>query len=352
MQKLSDYNYHLPPQRIAQHPVDPRDHSRLMVVARAGGAVSHHHFKDLPSLLHPGDLLVTNNTRVVPARMLGRKASGGKIEALALNMNESRRGGGPHTLLLECLIKASKAPRPGTTVIFDTGIEARIVEGGEGRYTLAFDHQGDSLSLLERIGEVPLPPYIRRENRPGDNTDRDTYQTIYATEHGAIAAPTAGLHFTPQLLTRLAQTGVETVSLTLHVGYGTFEPVRVDTIEKHRMHAESVTITPAAADRINAAKAQGRRIVAVGTTSVRALEWAAHRQDRLQARQDRCDLFIYPGYTFKMVDAMITNFHLPQSTLLMLVSAFCGRQHILAAYREAVAQHYRFYSYGDAMLIQ
>ena len=352
MQKLSEYHYHLPPQRIAQHPVDPRDHSRLMVVARAGGAVSHHRFKELPLLLQPGDLLVTNNTRVVPARMLGRKASGGKIEALALNMNESRRGDDPHTLLLKCLIKASKSPRPGTTLFFDKGIEARIVEGGDGHYTLAFDHQGDSLSLLERIGQVPLPPYIHRKNGPANNTDRYTYQTVYATEHGAIAAPTAGLHFTPQLLTRLAQTSIETVSLTLHVGYGTFEPVRVEAIEKHHMHAESVTITPAAADRINAAKAQGRRIVAVGTTSVRALEWAAHRQGRLKARQDRCDLFIYPGLAFIMGDAMITNFHLPQSTLLMLVSAFAGRQHILAAYREAVAQHYRFYSYGDAMLIQ
>jgi S-adenosylmethionine:tRNA ribosyltransferase-isomerase len=352
LHKLSDYHYHLPPQRIAQHPVEPRDHSRLMVVQRAGRGVSHFHFKDLPTLLKPGDLLVTNNTRVLPARIVGRKASGGKIEALALSAAHACSGGNQGTVRLECLVKASKAPRPDTLLIFDKGIEAQVVTGSDGRYTLAFNYPGDSLSLLEQIGQVPLPPYIRRDNGHGKSADRDTYQTVYATKNGAIAAPTAGLHFTPQLLARLSQVGIETVAITLHVGYATFEPVRVEMIDQHRMHAESVTITHSAADHINAAKAQGRRIVAVGTTSVRALEWAADGHSQLQARQGECELFIYPGYTFKMVDAMITNFHLPQSTLLMLVSAFADRQRILTVYRQAVAEGYRFYSYGDAMLIE
>jgi S-adenosylmethionine:tRNA ribosyltransferase-isomerase len=294
-------------------------------------------------LLVPGDVLVLNNTQVVAGRLLGRKASGGKVEALILDYAE-----GMQHNRFNCLLKASKRPKPGSRLHFENGLDARVIEVAENRALLTFEGPGEIETLLEAAGHVPLPPYIRRGDTPDD---RQTYQTVYAAAKGAIAAPTAGLHFTPSLLAHLARQGVEIVFLTLHVGYGTFVPVRVDDIRDHRMHAEAFTVPAQTARTVNQAKAQGRRVIAVGTTSVRTLEFCADDQGRLSERSGWCDLFIYPGYHFKLIDGMITNFHLPQSTLLMLVAAFARRDVILDAYAEAVRQRYRFFSYGDAMAI-
>ncbi len=343
MFRLSDYDYELPDALIAQQPAAQRDHSRLLRLERLTGRVGHRRFDDVVELLAAGDVLVRNNTRVIPGRLLGRKETGGQVEALILDYAQ-----GAAQKIFTCLVKASKRPKPGTRLVFDQGLTATVVALQERTCSLAFEGDVDFEQVLERIGHVPLPPYIRR----GDtDTDQRTYQTVYASQKGAIAAPTAGLHFTPELLARLQAKGVTIVDVTLHVGYGTFLPVEADDIRAHRMHAEWFSLPAATAAAVNAAKERGRRVVAVGTTCVRTLEYCADEHGLLGARSGECDLFIYPGYTFKIVDAMITNFHLPKSTLLMLVSAFAGRENILAAYADAVRDGYRFYSYGDAMLI-
>ena len=349
MHSLTDYDYELPAELIAQKATDRRDHSRLLRLERATGAVSHHRFDAIEGFLCAGDVLVVNDTAVVKARLLGRKESGGKVEVLLMDYAGGSRQGGPSRFTCECLVKSSKPSRPGTRLLFDNGLSGRIIAAGGGTCRVEFSGDGDFDAALERVGHVPLPPYIRRADLPAD---RFAYQTVYAAVRGAVAAPTAGLHFTPELLSRLRAQGVVIVPITLHIGYGTFAPVRVEDIREHRMHAERFTIPAATAAAINAARANDNRVVAVGTTAVRTLEVAADEAGSVIAGSDCCELFIYPGFRFKVVDAMITNFHLPKSTLLMLVSAFAGRENILNAYREAVAERYRFYSYGDAMLIE
>ncbi len=352
---LEDYAYVLPEDRIAQKPCDRRDASRLLRLGRSTGAVSHHVFGELPGFITPGDVLVVNDTKVIPGRLLGRKDTGGKAEVLILSYAESLAAQeAPEEFYCTCLVKCSKKPRVGSMLYFDEGLRAEIVAPESDHYRLKFTCDGDFDTILNRTGRVPLPPYIHRSARDSgaSSADSASYQTVYAAAKGAIAAPTAGFHFTPDLMLRLKEKNVRIVALTLHVGYGTFIPVRVSDIRKHRMHHETFRIGADAATAINDAKASGHRVIAVGTTSVRTLEYCADANGTLAPRAGSCDLFIYPGYRFKVVDAMITNFHLPRSTLLMLVSAFAGRNHILEAYAEAIASGYRFYSYGDAMLIE
>jgi len=352
MFSLNDYDYSLPPERIAQHPASNRDQARLMVMNRHTGALRHQRFDDLPALLAPGDLLVVNNTRVVPVRLFGRKATGGKVEILILDYPGGlRRLETEGAFVSECLVKASKKPAPGTRLLFGDDLAAEILASDEERHVLKFTSRESFTTVLERIGVMPLPPYIKRPDPTATPADRADYQTVYAAENGAVAAPTAGLHFTPELMKALENRGITVAALTLHVGYGTFVPVRVDDIRHHRMHAEYCRVPPQVAETVNRQRARGGRIVAVGTTSVRTLEYAAAPDGRLRPMEGANDLFIYPGYRFRVVDAMITNFHLPQSTLLMLVSAFAGRDPILRAYREAIRERYRFFSYGDGMLI-
>jgi S-adenosylmethionine:tRNA ribosyltransferase-isomerase len=352
MYTLQDYDYALPEELIAQSPAQTRDQARLMAMNRRTGAIGHYRFQDLPGLLTPHDLLVVNNTRVVPARLFGHKSTGGKVEVLILDY-----AGGLQRLetegafTSECLVKASKKPKPGTRLHFGDDLSAEIVALQGDIHTVTFSSAQPFEATLAKIGVLPLPPYIKRAAPAENRHDRHDYQTIYASENGAVAAPTAGLHFTPGLMQAIDALGIPVVALTLHVGYGTFLPVRVTDIRDHRMHAERFTVSPTVAETVNRHKAQGGRIVAVGTTSVRTLEYATGADGQLRAMEGQNDLYIYPGYRFRMVDAMITNFHLPQSTLLMLVSAFAGRQAILAGYREAVEQGYRFFSYGDGMLI-
>lgn len=342
---LSDFDYDLPFELIAQEPESERSASRLLVVDRLSGQFAHHRFSDVVHFLPPDCLLVLNDTRVFPARLRGRKESGGSIEVLLLH----RVGGAEETW--EVLCKGAQNMRAGARLLFAPELSARwLSPPQEGRGTLRFFPQGDFQPLLERLGEVPLPPYIKRQPE-ARITDRDRYQTVYARHPGAVAAPTAGLHFTEDLLTVLRQRGIEIVFLTLHVGIGTFQPVRVEQVEAHKMEEEEYEISAAVAEGINTAKAAGRKIVAVGTTTTRALESACTSEGTVQAGRRHTDLFIYPGYRFRAIDGLITNFHLPRSTLLLLVSAFAGRDLILNAYAEAVSQRYRFYSYGDAMLI-
>jgi S-adenosylmethionine:tRNA ribosyltransferase-isomerase len=340
---LTDYHYDLPEGLIAQRPMTQRDQSRLMCLERSSGRFSHGRFGDLVDLLRPGDLLVLNNTRVIPGRLLGRKESGGKVEALILDYAQGVRKG-----IVECMIKASKRPSPGSRLIFEQGLEARVLSVNSRTCHLEFSGPAALEEALDAIGHVPLPPYIQRSD---DTRDRCTYQTVYARHKGAVAAPTAGLHFTLEMLDRLSRKGVALGFVTLHVGYGTFVPVRVDDIRHHEMHAEWFSLEAETAAAVNKAKDGGGRVVAVGTTCVRTLEFCAADDGRVAPQKGMCDLFIYPGYRFKAVDAMLTNFHLPQSTLLMLVSAFAGRTSVLRAYAEAVREEYRFFSYGDAMLI-
>ena len=353
MYALTDYNYDLPEALIAQKPADCRDGSNLMVLDRHSGKLVHHRFDELGQFLVPGDVMVINNTAVIPAKLVGRKDSGGKAEVLVCNFSANGNPRIPQNRrVYECLVKAAKPLKPGSSLYFDEGLTAKVMERCNGTYFIQFNTQADFEALLDRIGRVPLPPYIRRSPKlapPCD--DRAAYQTVYASEKGAIAAPTAGLHFTDGLLEKLKASGIVIVSLTLHVGYGTFLPVRARDIRSHRMHAESYSIPAQTADTINSARKAGQRVVAVGTTSVRTLEYASDSAGYVRAESGRCDLFIYQGYRFKVVDAIITNFHLPQSTLLMLVSAFAGRENVLNAYQEAIKRKYRFYSYGDAMLI-
>jgi S-adenosylmethionine:tRNA ribosyltransferase-isomerase len=353
MYSLNDYNYELPADLIAQQPVDQRDRSRLLSLERQSGRVSHAIFRNIGDHFAAGDVLVLNNTAVVPGRLAGHKETGGRVEVLISDF-----AGGQKSIeesgnfICRCLVKASKRSSPGTWFRFDEGLKAEVLDAGNGDYRLKFYSDGNFETLLDRIGQVPLPPYIKRDSGEMSGCDDKTsYQTVYARAKGAVAAPTAGLHFTRNLLADLRAAGVQLVEITLHVGYGTFLPVRAADIRRHRMHAESFTISARAAEMINAARADGKRVVSVGTTCVRTLEYAADSNGEIQAGHGSCDLFIYPGYRFKAIDAMITNFHLPRSTLLMLVSAFAGRQNVLNAYREAIRQRYRFYSYGDAMFI-
>ena len=353
MFSLEKYHYELPSELIAQHPEVERDRSHLLVLDRQSGGLSHHVFRDLDRLLKPDDVLVIHDTAVIPGRLHGRKDSGGKVEILISDFADGCKADtAPGEFVCECLVKAAKRPRPGTWFYFEQGLKAEVVASRNGTHTLKFISEADFEKLLYRIGEIPLPPYIRRGFRPeSQQDDRTAYQTVYAAEKGAIAAPTAGLHFTKRLLDRLKTKGVKIVSITLHVGYGTFLPVRVADIRKHKMHSERFSIPRASAELLNTARAAGKRVVAVGTTCVRTLEYASDEDGKVTPGSGRCNLFIYPGYRFKAVDAMITNFHLPQSTLLMLVSAFAGREKVLKAYREAISKRYRFYSYGDAMFI-
>ncbi len=337
--KLSDFDYSLPESLVAQEPSPERDRSRLMVLNRRSGTTEHRIFSDIDQLLMPGDLLVLNDTRVFPCRLLARKPSGGKAEIFLLSEQERN--------LWEALVKG--AAGPGKRMVLASGEEAEVVgEHADGTRTIRFRGIHDIRDALGKIGMVPLPPYIKRE--PSD-IDRERYQTVYAASEGAVAAPTAGMHFSGGLLKKLAGKGVEFATVTLHVGPGTFQPVRVDRIVEHRMHPEQYAVSHVAAARINRAKAEGRRVIAVGTTSVRTIETVSRITGTVAAGEGRSDLFIYPGFEFKVTDGIITNFHLPKSTLLMLVSAFAGRERVLSAYRTAVVERYRFYSYGDAMLI-
>jgi S-adenosylmethionine:tRNA ribosyltransferase-isomerase len=342
---LSDFDYELPPELIAQEPVAERTNARLLMVDRSSGRLSHHRFADIVRLLPADCLLVLNDTRVFPARLRGRKETGGAIEVLLL-----RRAKGEGETW-EVLCKGGQNIRPHSRVFFSAELIGQWIEAPTaGRGVVRFTCQGDFFSELERIGETPLPPYIKR-GVSGKADDRERYQTVYARQIGAVAAPTAGLHFTKALLSELRLRGVETAFVTLHVGIGTFQPVRVQHVEHHKMEEEEYHLSEQGVERINVAKRSGRKVIAVGTTTTRTLESAASEDGTVHAGHHRTNLFIYPGYRFKVIDGLITNFHLPRSTLLLLVAAFAGRELILKAYAEAVAQRYRFYSYGDAMLI-
>jgi S-adenosylmethionine:tRNA ribosyltransferase-isomerase len=349
MFSLADYDYDLPDKLIAQKPSSRRDHSRLLRLERSTGKVSHYRFDKIARSFSAGDVLVVNDTAVVKARLLGRKETGGRVEVFLLDYAGGSRSGDLRRFACDCLVKSSKPSRPGTRFVFNEGLSGTVVAAGDGTFRVEFTGDEGFDALLDRVGHVPLPPYIRRTDAPADQTAN---QTVYAAVRGAVAAPTAGLHFTPGLLNGLRAIGVAISPITLHVGYGTFAPVRAADIREHRMHAERFSIPAETAAAVHAARNNGKRVVAVGTTAVRALEFAADPQGRIAAGSGSCDLFIYPGFRFKAVDAMITNFHLPKSTLLMLVSAFAGRENILNAYREAVRERYRFYRYGDAMLIE
>jgi S-adenosylmethionine:tRNA ribosyltransferase-isomerase len=344
MYRLEDYDYALPEHLIAQQPLAERDRSRLLGLDRTSGKLHHGRFHELLRYFASGDVLVLNDTRVIPGRLLGRKESGGKIELLIMDYVQGLARGS-----FTCMVKAAKRPAVGSRLFFEPELNARVTGHGDRFCEVVFE--ADPADLMQRllaVGHVPLPPYIRRRDTP---RDRETYQTVYAARGGAIAAPTAGLHFTPALLAQLAEKGVRIVPITLHVGYGTFVPVRVADIRDHQMHAEWFELGEEAAAAVNAARRNGRRVTAVGTTCVRTLEYCAAERGMVAARSGACDLFIYPGYAYKVVDAMITNFHLPKSTLMMLVSAFAGRETIMRAYAEAIRAEYRFFSYGDAMII-
>ena len=355
---LTDYDYALPEELIAQIPSNRRDHSRLLHLNRASGELAHHWFSSLPDLLKSGDVLVVNDTAVIPARMFGVKETGGRFEILIVNYASAARppqtdSSENRTVEYECLVKASKSPRPGTRIDFGLELKGEVTKVHERTCTIRFTGERPFDEIMDRIGVMPLPPYIKRDHAadPGQR-DRTAYQTVYATQKGAVAVPTAGLHFSEEVLAQLTDKGVSIAKITLHVGYGTFMPIRSADIRDHRMHSEQFIIPETSADTVNRAKAEGRRVVAVGTTSVRTLEYATDSTGCLRPGPGSCDLFIYPGFVFKCVDAVITNFHLPQSTLILLVSAFAGREKVLDAYRCAVAEKYRFFSYGDAMFIE
>ena len=338
--KLSDFMYDLPEERIAQTPVEPRDHSRLMVIHRDTDEIEHRHFYDVIDYLNPGDVLVVNDTRVIPARLYGERPTGGACEVLLLKQLAPKRW--------ETLVKPGKKLKPGAEIVFGDGrLRGRVLETTDvGGRIVEFECEGTFEAALDALGEMPLPPYIHEQLE-----DRERYQTVYARHEGSAAAPTAGLHFTPELLDRIREKGIDVVPVLLHVGLGTFRPVKVENIEEHQMHSEHFEVTEDAARRVNAARERGGRVIAVGTTSVRTLESAAEN-GKLVAKRGETSIFIRPGYRYQMVDALITNFHLPQSTLVMLVSALAGREHILAAYKEAVQEKYRFFSFGDAMFIR
>lgn len=338
--KTSDFYFDLPEELIAQTPLKDRAASRLLYMDKGTGALRHETFRDVLLHLKSGDCLVINDTRVLPARLFGRRSSGAAVEFLLLKRVEGD--------VWQTLVKPGKKARPGDTFEFGDGSLSAVVEGlsDEGTRLVRFRYEGIFEEILDRLGTMPLPPYIRETL-----DDAERYQTVYSNKYGSAAAPTAGLHFDDALLAAIEAKGVEIARITLHVGLGTFRPVKAESLHDHVMHAEYFEINENAAAKIQRAKAAGGRVIAVGTTSVRTLESAAGRHETLQACSGWTDIFIYPGYTFKVVDGLITNFHLPESTLIMLVSALAGREHVLAAYREAVERRYRFFSFGDAMLI-
>ena len=338
--KTSDFDFQLPEELIAQTPLERRDASRLMTLDRVTGQTGHHHFYDLPNFLRPGDCLVMNDSRVLPARLIGHRPTGGACEVLLL----TDRGEG----CWECLVRPGRKLRPGAQVSFGDGqLTATVAEELEdGKRLVQFHYQGIFLEILEQLGKMPLPPYIKAELR-----DNERYQTVYSRVMGSAAAPTAGLHFTPELLEQIQEMGVKLCYVTLHVGLGTFRPVKAEEISDHEMHSEFCMIPQETAEIINATKRQGGRVICVGTTSCRTIESFAEEDGTLSECSGWTNIFIYPGYRFKVLDGLITNFHLPESTLIMLVSALAGREHTLAAYEEAVARRYRFFSFGDAMFI-
>ncbi len=339
--KTSDFYYDLPPELIAQTPLEKRDESRLLCLDKATGEWSHHHFYELPDFLRPGDCLILNNSRVLPARLLGRRLPGGGACEVLLLQDKGDK-------VWECLVRPGKHLREGARVSFGDGeLTAEIAEVlPDGNRLVRFDYEGIFLEVLERLGKMPLPPYIKEELQ-----DQERYQTVYSKVNGSAAAPTAGLHFTPELLERIAAKGVGVGYVTLHVGLGTFRPVKEDEIEQHDMHSEYCTIPQETADLINRTKANGGRVICVGTTSCRTIESWAGEDGTMTATGGWTNIYIYPGYRFKVMDALVTNFHLPESTLIMLVSALAGREHVLAAYEETVRERYRFFSFGDAMFI-
>lgn len=337
--RRSDFQYDLPPELIAQFPPEKRGASRLLHLDRASGEVADLRFAQLPGLLRPGDLLIGNDTRVIPARLFGRKSTGGHVELLVERLLDE------HAVLAQ--IRASKAPKPGTMITLEGGEEVEVTGRREDFFTVRFASPQPVTEILEAIGQLPLPPYIER---PPEAADRERYQTVFARENGAVAAPTAGLHFTPELLAELTKVGVNLAFITLHVGAGTFQPVRVEDLDQHQMHAEWLAVDAETCAKVEQTRAEGGRIIAVGTTSARALESAAATGE-LHPYQGDTRLFITPGYPFRVVNGLITNFHLPESTLLMLVCALAGYPAVMAAYRHAVAQRYRFFSYGDAMIL-
>lgn len=335
--QVADFFFELPESLIARYPLAERRASRLLVLEGLSGALSHRRFADLLDYVRPGDLMVFNDTRVIPARLFGRKATGGQLEILVERVLDTQR--------VLAHVRASKSPKAGSSILIDGGGEAQVLGRQESLFELGFSEP--VLPLLERVGHMPLPPYI---DRPDEGSDRERYQTVYAQRAGAVAAPTAGLHFDEAMLAALREQGVATAYVTLHVGAGTFQPVRVERIEDHHMHSEWLEVGQAVVDAVAECRARGGRVIAVGTTSVRSLETAA-RSGQLQPFVGETDIFIYPGKPFHVVDALVTNFHLPESTLLMLVSAFAGYRETMAAYAEAVREGYRFFSYGDAMFI-
>ena len=355
---IDSYSYHLPAEQIAQQPAQKRDSSRLLSLDCATGNVEDLVFSDIVDFFSPGDLVVVNNTKVFPARVQGRKESGGKVELLILEYPQCAAddGGKVDTAIQRVevvgLLKSSKRPKVGQKILFAENFEAEVLDFlTAGKVRLQLCYSGDLDQLLDQHGQMPLPPYIKREGR-GEETDKQRYQTVYAAETGAIAAPTAGLHFTDELLAQITAKGVAVAGVTLHVGYGTFAPVRVQDIRDHVIHSEFLTVTADTARKVNQVKENGGRVWAVGTTTVRALEFAADEEGMLHENQGWCDLYIYPGYRFKVVENLITNFHLPGSSLLFMISALVGREKILSCYRHAVADQYRFFSYGDAMVIR
>jgi S-adenosylmethionine:tRNA ribosyltransferase-isomerase len=343
--KVSDFHFDLPDELIARYPAEQRSSSRLLHLNGRNGVLQHLQFPDIVDLLEPGDLLVFNDTRVIPARLLGNKQTGGQAEVLVERILDE------HRVLAH--VRASKAPKPGSLLLLEGELEAQMIRRHDALFELCFNHEKPVLALLEQYGHMPLPPYI---DRPDEQADKERYQTVYNNKPGAVAAPTAGLHFDQPILERLKQKGINTAFVTLHVGAGTFQPVRVEDITEHQMHSEYAEVSQQVVDAVLATKAAGKRVVAVGTTSVRSLESAAQaslkQKQTLQPFFSDTDIFIYPGYEFALVDAMLTNFHLPESTLIMLVSAFAGKENIMHAYAQAIEHKYRFFSYGDAMFIE
>jgi S-adenosylmethionine:tRNA ribosyltransferase-isomerase len=340
---VKDFTFHLPDDLIARHPPEKRDGSRLMLLDRLSGSISENTFSNLPRYLRSGDLLVMNDTRVIPARLFGHKPTGGRVEIFLLRRLSGREE------QWECLLRSSKKFQEGQNIQLESGMAAVVLPRADSENWLVEFTGNEPFDIwLEREGHIPLPPYLQRGDCSGD---RERYQTVIAREPGAVAAPTAGLHFTHELLARLASNGIETAFLTLHTGLGTFQPVRVERVEEHQIHTERFVIPPDTAEAVSRTKAAGGRVIAVGTTSARTLEYSAQQCGHVVAGSGEADIYIYPGYRFKVVDALITNFHLPESTLLMLVSALAGRECVLEAYREAVSRGFRFYSYGDAMFI-
>ncbi|MCD8382295.1 MAG: tRNA preQ1(34) S-adenosylmethionine ribosyltransferase-isomerase QueA [Clostridiales bacterium] len=338
--KTSDFYYDLPPELIAQTPLERRDASRLMTLDRRTGAIGHHMFYELPDFLRPGDCLVMNDSRVLPARLIGRRETGGACEVLLLIDRGDKTW--------ECLVRPGKKLRTGAKLTFGEGeLTARVTDVREdGNRLVRFEYDGIFLEILEKLGRMPLPPYIKEELQ-----DQERYQTVYSRVTGSAAAPTAGLHFTQELLEKIQAMGVRLAYVTLHVGLGTFRPVKTDDVEHHDMHSEYCVIPPETAQVINETKQNGGRVICVGTTSCRTVESYANEDGTVRVDGGWTKIFIYPGYRFKVLDGLITNFHLPESTLIMLVSALAGREHVLAAYEEAVRERYRFFSFGDAMLI-